>query len=93
MKIRFNVIMAVVAACLLFTWAVAPALATEGTITGKVTEDYQIVTSSGDRYDVVESEKSEELMDHVGKTVKATGTLSEEDGTKSITVVDFTVME
>jgi hypothetical protein len=67
--------------------------AAQGSITGMVTEEFQISTSDGEIYDVTENEKSGELMEHVGKTVTVTGTLSEEGGAKTITVMEFKVVD
>lgn len=92
MKTKTTHIFIILAMACLVLWAIAPVLAGEGTITGKVTEDLQIITTDGDVYDASASEKSDELMAHVGKTVEATGTLSEEDGGKTITVTQFKVV-
>ncbi len=93
MKTKAQVFFTVLAIICIISAPVSAVFAAEGTITGKVTEDFQIVTNDGELYDVNDNEKSEDLMEHVGKTVKATGTLSEEEGAKSITVIDFTVVE
>jgi hypothetical protein len=89
-KIRvFNVVLAMI--CMIGVSAFA-AFAGESTITGTVTEDFQIITNDGEAYDVTGNEKSGELMEHVGKTVRVTGTLSEEDDARTITVSDFMVL-
>jgi hypothetical protein len=67
--------------------------ATQSSITGTVTEEFQIATEDGDVYDVTENEKSDELMEHVGETVTVTGTLSEKDGAQTITIMEFKVVD
>lgn len=93
MKTKTRIFFTVLAIIGMICVPVASALAAEGTITGKVTEDFQIVTNDGELYDIIDNEKSGDLMEHIGKTVKATGTISESDGEKTITVTDFTVVE
>lgn len=93
MKTKTRVIYAVLAMICMICVPAFAAFAAEGTITGTVTEDFQIVTNDGKSYDVNDNEKSGDLMEHVGKTVRATGTLSVEDGAKTITVINFTVLE
>ena len=45
-------------------------------------------------YYVADNEKGKELLEHIGKTVEATGTVVEdEEGTKTITVIGFKVIE
>ena len=99
MKTKTRVINAVLAMICMIGVSAFAAFAEEGTttgtvtITGRVTEDFQIITNDDEAYDVNDNEISGELMEHVGETVRATGTLSEEDDAKTITVTDFTVLE
>ena len=72
---------------------VAPSVASEITIKGEVTEAFQIITTDGDVYDVDDNEKGDALMSHVGEKVEVKGTLMEEGGSKSITVIDFKVLD
>lgn len=62
------------------------------TIVGTVNEDYQIVADDGQIYEVADTEKGEEVIDLVGKKVKATGTAEESDGKKVITITSYEVI-
>jgi hypothetical protein len=62
------------------------------TITGTVNEDYQIVSDNGQIYEVADTEKGVEVVDLVGKKVKVTGTVEEEDGEKVITIISYEVI-
>ena len=70
-----------------------PVLANEATIVGKVNDNYQIVTKDGAVYEVADTEMGNDMLDHVGATVEATGVISEEDGAKVIRVTGYTVIE
>ena len=63
------------------------------TIVGTVTDDYQIVTDSGDAYDVGEGEKDDAVLEHVDRKVKVTGELEQQDDRKIIHVEDFEVLD
>jgi len=63
------------------------------TITGTVNDNYQIVADDNQVYDVVDNEKGAEVVDLVGKKVKVTGTIEEEDGKKVITVTSHEIIE
>jgi hypothetical protein len=82
--------MKIVTMMLIACFLVAPfALASEQNITGKVEQtDQGIVISAndGNTYMV----QGHDLSDMVGKTVKATGTLSEDNAGKTITVITVT---
>ena len=93
MKTKTHLTLIVLAMACVFALAAAPVLAAEVTITGQVTEDGQIIATDGEIYDVSSNEKADELMDQVGKTIEATGTLAEESGVKSIMVTQFKVLE
>ena len=67
-------------------------LAAEVTITGTISEE-GIVADDGQVYAVVKNDKGDELMDHVNKKVRATGTVEEREGKKVITVTSFEVTE
>ena len=90
MKVKTVVLLAAV---LLAVWGLGTALAGEVTITGEVNGDYQIVADNGDVYDVAEDEKGDDLVANVGKKVEVQGTLMEEDGSKTLKVVSFKVIE
>ncbi|MBU0986905.1 MAG: hypothetical protein KKH68_06590 [Proteobacteria bacterium] len=63
------------------------------TITGKVTDTYQIVTEDGTVYEVADTDMGNDLLNHVGKTVEATGTIAVEEGHNVITVTSYTLLE
>ena len=67
--------------------------ADEVTIIGKVNDNYQIVTEDSTVYEVAETEMGMDLLEHVDKTVKVTGTVVEEEGVNIITVTFFEVIE
>jgi len=67
--------------------------ATEVTIIGTVNDSYQIVTEDGDVYEVADTDMGNDLLNHVGKTVEATGTITEEEGVKVINVTLYTVID
>jgi hypothetical protein len=73
----------------------APVLAVEVemTVTGEVTDSYQIVTDLGVVYEVADTEMGNELLDNTGKKVKVTGTVTEEDEVKVIKVNSYVVLE
>lgn len=85
----------IVAVCLVFTLILAAgmALAEDMTITGEINDASQIVTASGDVFEVVDDEKGADLAANIGKTVEVKGTLAEEGGVKSITVIEFKVLD
>lgn len=73
---------------------VAPAFADQVTVTGKVTEDYQIVDDQGQSYDIAESAMGEELVSQAsGKTVEVTGSLEEDGGMKTIMVESYKILQ
>ena len=63
------------------------------TITGTVNEDYQIVTDDGKIYDVVDTEKGDEVTENVDKKVKATGTVEESEGKMMISITEYEILE
>lgn len=63
------------------------------TITGEVSDTQEIIASDGSVYTILDSEKGEELASMVGDTVAVTGTIEEVDGTKSIAVDSFIVID
>ena len=62
------------------------------TIMGTVNEDYQIIADNDQIYEVADTEKGVEVVDLVGKKVKVTGTIEEEDGEKVITIISYEVI-
>ena len=63
------------------------------TIVGTINEDGQIVAGDDKVYEVGDNEKGDELVKLVGKKVKVTGTVEEDDGKKVITVTSYEVIE
>ena len=63
------------------------------TITGTVNEDNQIVTDDGKVYDVVDTEKGDEVIEMVDKKVKATGAVEESEGKMMISITEYEVFE
>ena len=63
------------------------------TITGTINEDNQIVTDDGKIYDVVDTEKGDEVVEMVDKKVKATGTVEESEGKIMISITEYEVLE
>lgn len=93
MKVKKLHIVAILAVLLLAVGMAAPVLAGQMTITGEVNDANQIVTSSGDVYEVLESEKGAELAANIGKTVEVQGMVEESDGLKTIDVASFKIIE
>ena len=68
--------------------------AAEITITGKINDMYQIVTDTGEIYEIVDNDLANEISEYVGKTVKVTGTLIEDDNeVKTIIVNEYEIIE
>jgi type 1 fimbria pilin len=63
------------------------------TITGTVNEDSQIVTNDGKTYDVVDTEKGDEVTENVDKKVKVTGTVEESEGKMMISITEYEILE
>ena len=63
------------------------------TITGTINEDNQIVTDDGKTYDVVDTEKGDEVIEMVDKQVKATGTVEESEGKMMISITEYEILE
>ena len=78
-----------------FVFAFAgPALSGENvTIVGTLNEDSQIVGNDGVVYEVADNNVAEEVMEHVGKKIEIKGTVMEEEGSKTITITSYTVLE
>ena len=67
--------------------------ASAATIIGTVTNDYQIVTDSGEAYDVGDGEKDDAVLEQVDKKVKVTGEIEQQGDQKIIHVEEFEVLE
>ena len=81
-------------ALVLVAFLSGPALSGDAmTITGTINEDNQIVTDDGKTYDVVDTEKGDEVVEMVDKKVKATGTVEESEGKMMISITEYEVIE
>ena len=82
-------ILAVIA--LVFATGVAMA-AEPVTITGQVNEDSQLVDENGEIYNIADTnEEGMQVMELVGEKIEVRGTLTEEEGSKEITVESFSI--
>ena len=70
-------------------------LATEmTTIEGEVNDNYQIVSSDGQIYEVAENEKGNDLViNHISKKVSVTGTIEQDSEFLVITVASYQIIE
>ena len=68
--------------------------AAEITVTGTINDMYQVVTDTGEIYEVADNDMGSEMLDFMGQTVKITGTLIEGDGgIKTILVNQYEIIE
>ncbi|MBL7179423.1 MAG: hypothetical protein ABIK98_07850 [Pseudomonadota bacterium] len=67
--------------------------ANQTTVIGKVNDSYQIVTEEGIVYEVADTDMGNDMLNNIGKTVEATGTVTEEEGVKLINVTSYTVRD
>jgi hypothetical protein len=65
----------------------------EVSITGTINDDSQLVDNSGNTYDIADTEQGYEVMEMTGKKVSVKGTVMEEDGSKTISITSFEVIE
>ena len=70
-----------------------PVFADEIIITGMINDTYQIVAENGTVYEVADTDMGNDLLNHVGKTVKVIGEIIEEDGVKVINVKSYDILE
>lgn len=63
------------------------------TITGQVTEDFQVLSDDGIPYEILINDMGAEIVDHIGERVKVTGIVEEDEGYKVIDVQSYTVLE
>ena len=71
-----------------------PALSGDAmTITGTINEDGQVITDDGKAYDVVDTEKGDEVVEMVDQKIKATGTVEESEGKIMISITEYEVLE
>jgi hypothetical protein len=73
----------------------SPVLAVEREVTviGQVNDNYQVVTDLGAVYEVEDTDMGNDLLDHVGKKVEVTGTVTKEDEVLYIKVASYVVLE
>ena len=85
----------ILAVSVLVLMLAAPVLAVEKemTVIGEVNDNYQIVTDLGVAYEVEDTDKGNELLNHVGKKVQVTGTVTEEDEVQIIKVASYVFLE
>jgi cell division protein FtsL len=63
------------------------------TIQGEVNDSYQIVDSSGQVYEIAETEKGNDLVEnHIGEKAKVVGTLQQDQDVKIITITEFEIL-
>ncbi len=82
--------------CVLFLllFVAAPVAASEQiTVVGTVNSVYQIVTEDQQTYDIAENEKGDEVVEMIGRKVKVTGTVEEQEDTKVILVTSYEIIE
>ena len=73
---------------------VVPVFAGQVTLTGQVTEGFQIVDDQGQAYEIAEGAMGDEIMEKAsGKTVEVTGTLEEDGDVKTIVVKSYKILE
>ena len=88
-KMTWISILAVIA----LAFATSGALATEQVIIqGQVNEDSQLVDENGEIYNIADTnEEGMQVMELVGEKIEVRGTLTEEEGSKEITVESFSI--
>lgn len=59
------------------------------TIAGTVTENFQVVTGKGIKYDIAENKEGEEMLKHVGENVTVKGRLTIINEQKLLTVISY----
>jgi uncharacterized protein (DUF2249 family) len=62
------------------------------TITGRVNDNYQIIADDGNVYEVEGNAKGDEVVDLVGKRVRATGAVEDSEDMKIITISSYEVV-
>ena len=84
---------AVVLACAIL-FALNAAAGETVNIEGKVNDNYQIVASNGQVYDIADTDMGNSLAEmYVDAKVKVTGTLEKAEESQVIVVTDFTILE
>ena len=81
-------------AMLMIAFLSGPAISADSlTLVGTLNADGQIVTDNNQVYEIGENKKGDELFELTGSKVKVTGTVTEEDGARIITVISYEVIE
>ncbi len=81
-------------AILMIAFLSGPAISANSlTIVGTINADGQIVTANNQVYEIGENKKGDALFELLGKKVKVTGTVVEEDEARIITVISYEVIE
>lgn len=93
MNFRINFKALSIVMMLVLVFFTTQALSSEITITGTINEDLQFVTEEGIVYEIDDNEKGNEAVEHVGKKMNLVGTITEDDGIKTITVLFFNLLE
>ncbi|MBT8341394.1 MAG: hypothetical protein HKP58_05055 [Desulfatitalea sp.] len=85
--------LAVTVLVMIFSMMAVPVFAGQVTLTGMVTDDFQVIDDHGQSYDIAETAKGEEMVEKAaGKTVKVTGTLEEDGDMRTLVVASFTIV-
>lgn len=63
------------------------------TVIGTVNDNFQIVLDNGTAYEVVDTDKGEEVLSSTAKKIQVTGYVIEEYGIKSIEITAYTIIE
>ncbi|MCK9274933.1 MAG: hypothetical protein M0P57_07575 [Syntrophales bacterium] len=62
-------------------------------ITGEVNDDFQIISETGEAYNVYSSEAGNEVVEHVGEKITVTGEVEIIEGEKWINIISYTLLE
>jgi hypothetical protein len=62
-------------------------------VVGTINEDYQLVDNGGVVYDIADNDLGYEVSEHIGKKVSVIGTVTEEEGSKTITIASYEIIE
>ena len=92
MKKRTKSRIAILCGLVLISMLLAPAVyADQMTIKGEISDWGTIVTESGDEYTITDNDQIDRLMENAGKKVTVVGTVTEDEGEKTITVTSYTI--
>lgn len=69
------------------------ALADEQTIVGTINKHYQIIAQDGTVYKMADADKDPDFLQGVGKKIEVVGVVAKENGVKTISVIDFSIIE